>query len=520
MPPSIEKPTSLQEFADKWEKSSTAPNNRNRTREHIKWALLGYDGGPTTDPIRRIAQQLDPILSPEDRAVRAFMKSVYGTTYTLAPNSVLMDQDLFLATTNCSYINQGLAGLITGLINLGSLRCDLDDVNENGFCPHLPAIVDGSDWDLLEYASRRIAALTSDESLDKLADQVIEASTKSNQILPMIMDLLKERPDATLFYDPDTSLPSIDVMLFPPKTIKIDGYQWTNNKSIHMRLFPFPSQYQADATRSFQYRLHVQAHGTPERSLHRTPALHPHVDRQGTICFGEGASTSNTLACNNRIVEFMDLAVATLNNYSPSNPYWYLPEPENPGNGLHCSVCELLDGSSNINEDDEGERIWVAPIHDRISYPRELRPQHLHPHDRESNGDTPYCDGCWDNRYMQSPTPRVLDNGYQHAQYAVAPWAEESMGVTPEESVWTKLHPYMSHRFLKTSLSNDVSSSLFRNNMRFIRDTACTHTIDAHNQWVELHKEHLSDDAYHEALIVPEEPQAQGQEEEAHAATA
>jgi len=243
------------------------------------------------------------------------------------------------------------------------------------------------------------------------------------------------------------------------------------------------------------------------------------VDRHGTICFGEGASTSNTLACNNRIVEFMDLAVATLNNYSPSNPYWYLPEPENPGNGLHCSICEVLDGSFNINEDDEGEPINVAPICDRVSYPRELRPQHLHLDDREANGSTPLCDGCWANRYMQSPTPRVLDNGYQHPQYAVAPWVEEFMGVTPEESVWTSLHPYMSHRFLKTSLSNDVFSSLFRNYMRFIRDTG-SHTIDAHNQWVELHKEHLSNDAYHEALIVPEEPQAQGQEEEEHAATA
>lgn len=519
MPPSITKPTSLQEFADKWERSSTAPNNRNRTRENIRFVLLGYDGGPTTDPVRRVAEQLDPFLSPEDRAVRDFMKSVYGTTYTVAPNSVLSDTDLFKATVNCSYINQGLAGIITGLSALGALREDLEDVYAESTCPHMSEVINLNSMGLLRHASERIKELVSDESLDKLADQVIEASTRSNKILPMIMDLLKERPDATLFYDSDTSLPSIDVMLFPPKSVEIDGYEWTNNKSIHMRLFPLPSQYQADASRSFQYRLHVQAHGTPERSLHRTPALHPHVDRQGTICFGEGASTSNTLACNNRIVEFMDLAVATLNNYSPSNPYWYLPEPQNPGNGLHCSVCGALDGSFNINEDEEEEPINVVRIRDRVSYPRELRPEHLHPHDRELNEYTPLCDGCWANRYMQSPTPRVLDNGEQHAQYAVAPWAEESMGVTPEESVWTSLHPYMSHRFLKTSLSYDVSSSLFRNYMRFVRDTG-SHTIDAHNQWVELHKEHLSNDAYHEALIVPEEPQAQGQEEEEHAATA
>jgi hypothetical protein len=49
--------------------------------------------------------------------------------------------------------------------------------------------------------------------------------------------------------------------------------------------------------------------------------IHPHIDSDGHICFGEGGAAANNALANGRIIDFFDIVEAIITTYNDNSPY-------------------------------------------------------------------------------------------------------------------------------------------------------------------------------------------------------
>lgn len=262
-----------------------------------------------------------------------------------------------------------------------------------------------------------INRLLSEESLQETLSRL---GTKSNQARDAILNLLQAYPNAHLGYvleGQSSPYIHIDVDLLPPRAIDWSNHHeyptsWTNRRNIRLRFTP--------DIRDHQLRFRAEVHSTaPGRPLVGTSRLHPHVGRNGIICFGGEAESATMLCRSNLMAEFADLAKCTLFNFNPGSPYWRpprlrLPDVEAPTepDTLSCCVCGARHDSFVSADSDETTHVALigdAEINVPQS-PRSYRQDFL----RNESGDpvlhpwtpslgSPVCDWCWESCYRQRP---------------------------------------------------------------------------------------------------------------------
>lgn len=209
----------------------------------------------------------------------------------------------------------------------------------------------------------------------------------------MVTDLLVDRPEAELFYD-QNGVPFIEIVLFAPKTLSFEGYDWTNLCTLRLRMHPHVN------SAAICLCVHSKRNASVQRLRNGVGRIHPHVDRHnGEICFGEAANMSHILRSQEyRLVELVDLCIATLSNYNDDSPFWHLTR-----NGEQvCTVCE----ASNMNGSMRTVQEWMDHNNEILAchhFPH-LSPDRLHHSSPgmtwESARRQVMCNSCYSDQYV------------------------------------------------------------------------------------------------------------------------